>query len=370
MAPRVGLKRIAILGSTGSVGKQALEVARLHRQSLRVAGLACRRASTTFTEQIAEFQPQIASVAGSDPNLLDRLATDPSIDLVVVALPGVLGLKPTLAALAAGKKVATANKEALVAAGPLIKQVLADVSEAALYPVDSEHSALWQCLRGEDPKSIRRLLITSSGGALRDWPPEVVSTASVAAVLNHPTWPGMGRKITVDSATLMNKALEVIEAHHLFGIPFEDIDVVLHPQSAVHGFVEFTDGSVKAQVGPPDMRIPLQVALLHPDRGVAPWGGLERGKFEWTFSPVDVARYPALLLGYTAGKLGGTAPAVLNAANEEAVSLFLAGAIPFGEIVSLVEATLMAHAPGAADSLDAILAADKWARSRVNAVLR
>ncbi len=360
-------RRLVILGSTGSVGTQALDVVRAHPDRLKVVALAAGRAGAAFDAQVAEFEPAHA-VRGSDgPDALNRLATLPEADIVLVGVPGIVGLGPTLAALEAGKIVATANKETLVAAGDLVMATLARNPGAALHPVDSEHSAIWQCLWGEDPRGVRRIVITSSGGALRDKPLEALAAATVDEVLAHPTWPAMGRKVTVDSATLMNKALEVIEAHHLFGLPYEAIEVVVHPQSAIHGLVEFADGSVKAQVGPADMRIPVQVALLKPDRPAAPWGGLEFTS--WTFRPVDPSRYPALGLGYRAGKQGGTAPAVLNAANEIAVERFLAGDLGFGDIVPLIEQVLNAHVAGPADSLEAVREADAWARDRARTAM-
>lgn len=357
-------RRLAILGSTGSVGSQALDVVRAHPDRLAVAALAAGRGGAAFEAQVQEFRPSQAVGAQDGPDALVRVATSPAVDLVLVAVPGVVGLRPTLAALGAGKIVATANKETLVAAGDLVMATLAATPGAALHPVDSEHSAIWQCVWGEDRQSVRRIVLTASGGALRDRPLGSLASATVSEVLAHPTWPAMGRKITVDSATLMNKALEVIEAHHLFGLPYEAIEVVVHPQSAVHGLVEFADGSVKAQVGPADMRIPIQVALLYPDRPAAPWGGCDLS--DWTFRPVDSARYPALALGYLAGRLGGTAPAVLNAANEVAVERFLAGDLAFGDIVPVVRAVLEAHEVGPADSLDAVLEADRWARERAS----
>ncbi|MBI6546850.1 MAG: 1-deoxy-D-xylulose-5-phosphate reductoisomerase [Cyanobacteria bacterium NC_groundwater_1444_Ag_S-0.65um_54_12] len=375
--------KLAILGATGSVGRQALEVVRAHPERLKVVSLVAGHNLALLEEQWEEFQP--LSLAVADSNSAARLQSRPAaklggkgchilygsqaisqiaaateVDMVLVALSGILGLAPTLAAIRAGKKVAFANKETLVAAGPLVLEALRAEPAAILCPVDSEHSALWQAMWGERASTVRRIVITASGGALRDMPLAAIDQAAVSAVLAHPTWPEMGRKITVDSATLMNKALEVIEAHYLFGIPYDAISVVLHPQSAVHGLVEFVDGSIKAQVGPPDMRIPLQIALLYPERQPAPWEKLELAN--WTFAPIDPERYPALELGYQAGRLGGTAPAVLNAANEIAVERFLGGEIAFGEIVSLVRDVLFSHTPGSADTLEEVLAADAWAR--------
>jgi len=287
--------------------------------------------------------------------------------MVLLGVPGLAGLAPTLAAIGAGKVVATANKETLVAAGDLVMAALASNPAAALHPVDSEHSAIWQCLRGEDPAAVRQIFLTSSGGALRDKPVAGLAAATVAEVLAHPTWPAMGRKITVDSATLMNKALEVIEAHHLFGLDYAGIEVAIHPQSAVHGLVVFADGSVKAQVGPPDMRVPLQVALLHPERPPAPWGGFQPGT--WSFLPVDPDRYPAVALGYEAGRRGGTAPAVLSAANEVAVAAFLSGSLAFGDLIPAVAEVLRAHSDSPADSVAGVLDADAWARERAARVV-
>jgi 1-deoxy-D-xylulose-5-phosphate reductoisomerase len=362
------VRRLAILGSTGSVGRQALEVVAAHPDRLEVVGLAAGRKSAEFEDQCARWRPRLAVSAADGPGDLIALAASPEVDVVVVGVPGLVGLEPTLAAIAAGKTVATANKETLVAAGDLVTCALARNPGAALHPVDSEHSAIWQCLRGEDPEAVARIVLTSSGGALRDRPRSQLASATVAEVLAHPTWPAMGRKITVDSATLMNKALEVVEAHHLFRLPYDAIDVVIHPQSAVHGLVVFRDGSVKAQVGPPDMRVPLGVALLHPERPPAPWGGLNLDT--WSWSAVDLDRYPALALGYAAGRRGGTAPAVLNAANEVAVRRFLDGELRFGDIVPAVASILADHDEQAADTLAAVLAADAWARERAALVIR
>jgi 1-deoxy-D-xylulose-5-phosphate reductoisomerase len=361
------VKRLAILGSTGSVGAQALEVVRRFPDRLRVVGLASGRGGETFETQVAEFNPRHVASGADGAGALVQIAVQPDVDIVVVAVPGIVGLSPTLAALEAGKVVATANKETLVAAGHLVMAALARSPDAALHPVDSEHSAIWQCLRGEIAAAVRRIIITSSGGALRDRPLATLGSASVAEVLAHPTWPAMGRKITVDSATLMNKALEVIEAHHLFALPYEAIEVVIHPQSAVHGLVEFVDGSVKAQVGPADMRIPLQVALLFPERPPAPWCGLDLTA--WTFQPVDPDRYPALELGYRAGCQGGAAPAVLNAANEAAVEAFLAERIAFGDIVPVVAEALAKHPQADTATLDGIRKADEWARAFVGGAI-
>jgi 1-deoxy-D-xylulose-5-phosphate reductoisomerase len=376
-------RRLAILGSTGSIGTQALEVVAAHPGRFAVCALAAGANVALLQEQALahpaarlavrddEAARQLATRLGrpvlAGAGALVDLAVDPDIDTVVVGLSGAMGLEPTLAALRAGKKVAFANKETLVAGGALVMATARNTPGAEILPVDSEHSALWQVLRGEPVESVARLLITASGGALRERPLAELAGATVAEALAHPTWPSMGRKITVDSATLMNKALEVIEAHYLFGVPYEAIEVLIHPQSAIHGLVEFVDGSLKAQVGPADMRIPIQVALLHPERPAAPWG---RTVFaDWNFLPVDPARYPALALGYEAGRRGLTLPTVLNAANEVAVEDFLAGRIPFGAIVPTVARVLETHDPWEPSSLEAILEADRWARDRARTLL-
>jgi 1-deoxy-D-xylulose-5-phosphate reductoisomerase len=275
----------------------------------------------------------------------------------------VVGFAPTLAALEAGKPVALANKETLIMAGHLVTRAAA-ASGAPLLPIDSEHSAIWQCLQGEEPyaERVRRLLLTASGGALRDQPLDALADVTPDQALQHPTWT-MGRKITVDSATLMNKGLEVIEAHWLFGLPYECIEVVIHHQSVIHSLVEFVDGSVKAQLGLPDMRLPIQYALTHPRRLPAPVPPLDLAALgALTFTSVDRERYPCLALACAAGSRGGTYPTVLNAANEEAVERFLSGGLRFIDIASLLEAALGAHEGTPHPSLEEVLAADAWAR--------
>ncbi|MEB3298840.1 MAG: 1-deoxy-D-xylulose-5-phosphate reductoisomerase [Candidatus Sericytochromatia bacterium] len=375
-------RRLVILGSTGSIGRQALEVAAAHPDRLEVVGLAAGRNLDVFVEQARAFPSAKLSVAAEADALalstvLERpvahgvaamvdMAGGEGADLVLVGVSGALGLSPTLAALRAGRKVAFANKETLVAAGDLVMATLRAHPEAELWPVDSEHSALWQCLRGEEPGAVRRVVLTASGGALRELSLDQLEGATVDQVLAHPTWPSMGRKITVDSANLMNKALEVIEAQVLFGLDLEQVEVWIHPQSAVHGLVEFRDGSIKAQVGPADMRIPIQVALLYPERPESPWTG---GWWpQWDFRPVDPIRYPALALGYRAGKAGQGLPAVLNAANEVAAARFLAGELSFGAIVPLVEAVMGRHRPVELVTEDQVWALDAWARSEAAAM--
>jgi 1-deoxy-D-xylulose-5-phosphate reductoisomerase len=289
------------------------------------------------------------------------MVTDPRCDVVVVAIPGARALQPTLAALRAGKEVALATKEVLVMAGALVMKA---AGERGIRPIDSEHSAIWQCLWGEDRKNVRRLIITSSGGPFWGRPELDLDQVTVEEALNHPRW-SMGPKVTIDSATLMNKGLEIIEAHHLFAIPLQDISVTIHPQSAVHSLVEFIDGSLKAQLGRPDMRLPIAVALAYPDRlpeAVPPTPIEELSGL--TFYRVDEVRFPSVRLAREAAMRGGGHPAVLNAANEEAVNAFLAHQIPFTSIVSSVARTLEAF-PGCGDTLEEILEADRWTRDYI-----
>lgn len=358
------MKRVALLGSTGSIGRQTLDVVRWHPDEFSVSALVASRPSDTFSAQVAEFRPRIACVTSNDGEapLMD-LATDPEIDLLVVATSGTVGFRPTIAALAAGKPVALANKETLIMAGHLVTEA-ASLSGAPLLPIDSEHSAIWQCLQGEQPyrERVRRLLLTASGGALRDRDLASLGDVTPEQALQHPTW-SMGPKITIDSATLMNKGLEVIEAHWLFGLPFECIDVVIHHQSVIHSLVEFIDGSVKAQLGVPDMRLPIQYAMAHPRRLSAPAERLDLTSVgSLTFTDVDHERYPCLELAYDAGRRGGTYPTVLNAANEVAVARFLGGSLAFARIAALIAAVLEAHAARPVPALEEVIAADQWAR--------
>ncbi|HLQ62620.1 MAG TPA: 1-deoxy-D-xylulose-5-phosphate reductoisomerase [Candidatus Acidoferrales bacterium] len=348
--------KIAILGATGSIGRQALDVIDRYPDRFQVFGLVSgRRPPDRRTALVVQAGEPDAEAR------IEAMVTDPACDLVLVAIPGAAALKPTLAALAAGKKVALANKECLVMAGDL---VTAAARSGALRPVDSEPSAIWQCLWGESPASVSRLVLTGSGGPFWSRPDLDLDTVSVEQALNHPRW-SMGPKVTVDSATLMNKGLEVIEAHHLFALPLDRIQVVIHPQSVVHSLVEFVDGSLKAQLGLPDMRLPIAVALAYPDRlpgAVPPAEVSNLGTLD--FLPLDARRFPAVGLARQAGAAGAPLPAVLNAANEEAVLSFLAGALPFSGIVRLVAEALEAF-PGGGGSLQEILEADRWARGYV-----
>jgi 1-deoxy-D-xylulose-5-phosphate reductoisomerase len=359
------VKRIALLGSTGSIGQQTLDVVRWHPDEFEVVALVASRTSARFESQVAEFSPRLTCLTLTDGG--DRLvdiACNPNVDLLVVATSGTVGFHPTIAALQAGKPVALANKETLIMAGHLVTEA-ASASGAALLPIDSEHSAIWQCLQGEEPWSERvgRLLLTASGGAFRDRPTSSLGDVTPEDALKHPTW-NMGKKITIDSATLMNKGLEVIEAHWLFGIGFDRIDVVIHHQSVIHSLVEFVDGSVKAQLGLPDMRLPIQYAMAHPRRLSTPVDRLDLATLsQLTFASVDSGKYPCLALAYAAGRQGGTSPTVLNAANEIAVARFLDNDLPFMAIANLIDAALQVHTSRQSPSLDEVLEADAWARN-------
>ncbi len=359
------MKRLAVLGSTGSIGTQTLDVVRWHPSEFSIAALVAARPSSLFDAQLAEFRPALSCLTSAEgTDRLVEIATHADVDLLVVATSGTVGFAPTIAALEAGKPVALANKETLIMAGHLVTAAAARTG-APLLPIDSEHSAIWQCLAGEEPYSerVRRLLLTASGGAFRDRPASSLGSVTPAEALKHPTW-NMGPKITIDSATLMNKGLEVIEAHWLFGLPFECIDVVIHHQSVIHSLVEFIDGSVKAQLGVPDMRLPIQYALAHPRRLPAFAPSLDLASVaQLTFSAVDAEKYPCLDLAYRAGKTGGTAPTVLNAANEVAVARFLAEDLPFTSIAELIANALDTHTPVASPSLNEVLEADKWSRA-------
>ncbi|MBV9172427.1 MAG: 1-deoxy-D-xylulose-5-phosphate reductoisomerase [Chloroflexi bacterium] len=359
------MKSIAVLGSTGSIGRQTLDVVRWHPDEFRVVALVAGRPSEVFEAQVREFGPPLMCLTSSDgADQLVDIACDPRVDMLVVATSGTVGFAPTIAALEQGKPVALANKETLIMAGHLVRAAAAR-SGAALLPIDSEHSAIWQCLQGEEPyaERIRRLLLTASGGAFRDRSVASLADVTPAEALKHPTWT-MGPKITVDSATLMNKGLEVIEAHWLFDLTFDRIDVVIHHQSVIHSLVEFVDGSVKGQLGVPDMRLPIQYALAHPRRLQAFAERLDLTAIgQLTFAAVDAAKYPCLGLAFAAGRAGGTAPTVLNAANEEAVARFLAHDLAFLDIARVIDAALSAHLPVAEPSLEQVLVADNWARA-------
>jgi 1-deoxy-D-xylulose-5-phosphate reductoisomerase len=372
-------KGIAILGSTGSIGTTALRVLDRQRERFTVVALTAFNNAAMLAEQVQTWKPAFvglvndggvdlpdAWVRGADA--LVEAATHPDVDIVINAVVGAAGLDATLAALDAGKRVALANKETLVVAGELAQAACAR-SGGELVPVDSEHSAILQCLGGRDRRNtddVRRLVITASGGPFRTWSNERIANATLADALNHPIW-RMGRKITVDSATLANKALEVIEAHFLFGIPYDKIDVVVHPQSIVHSMVEFTDGSVLAQMGVPSMELPVLYALTYPERvedsGVPRFDPVQASPL--TFEPVRLDAFPALRLGLEAGRAGGAAPAVFNAANEQAVALFLENRMTFADIPASIDAALAAHAGMTAVDKASLMAADAAARATV-----
>jgi len=372
-----GPRGVAVLGSTGSIGRSTLAVLRRQREHFRVVALTAGRNVEEFDAQVAEWEPAYAGLAAAEngtrypsgPDVLLQAATHPGVDVVVNAVVGAAGLDATLAALKAGKRVALANKETLVMAGELVAQA-ACAGGGELVPVDSEHSAVLQCVTGRDP-GLARLILTCSGGPFRDWPAERVRQATVEEALRHPTW-RMGSKITVDCATLANKALELIEAHHLFGLSYDALEVVVHPQSIVHAFTEFCDGSVIAQVGFPSMELPILYALTHPgrlpDSGVRRFDPVAAGSL--TFEPVRTDVFRALGAGVAAGRAGGISPAVFNAANEVAVSSFLEGRIPFGRISEVIESVLDEHTPAPAATLAAVREADRWARERALVYVR
>ncbi|HLU83046.1 MAG TPA: 1-deoxy-D-xylulose-5-phosphate reductoisomerase [Trueperaceae bacterium] len=366
------MKTIAVLGSTGSIGTQALDVARW--RGYRVVGLAAGTNADLLVKQAQEFRPAVVScsadvAAAVRPHLppgtslvagegaADEVATLES-DVVVAAIPGMAGLRPTAAALVEGRHVALANKEALVVAGPLV-MALAEQYGATITPVDSEHSGLYQCLRGEPREAVDTLVLTASGGPFLAGPADL-ATVTREQALRHPNW-SMGPKVTVDSATLFNKGLEVLEAHFLFGMPLDKIEVVIHPQSLVHALVRFTDGSLKAQLGPHDMRLPIQYALEGPARPPTPLAALPLVGL-WHFLVPDVVRFPSLALAYQAGEMGGVAPAYLNAADEVAVAAFLAGRLSFVGIPEVL-ASVLAAAPDVALTWEAIAQADSEARA-------
>ena len=362
---------VVLLGSTGSIGQQTLEVIRTLSPAFRITGLAAGRNIKLLKEQIEEFKPaMVYSQAKLDQELsskyvsMEQMASDNEADIIVVATSGKAGLSPTLAALKAGKTVALASKEVLVMAGTLVMEE-ARRYHAQLNSIDSEHSAIWQCLRGEESKP-RKIFLTASGGPFYHYSNTQLGTVTVEEALHHPVW-NMGTKISIDSATLMNKGLEAIEAHWLFNVPFENIELLFHPQCIVHSMVEFNDGSIKAQMGFPDMRIPIQYALSYPLRlpnpTILPFDFT--GLSPLTFEPIDTNKFPCLKLALEAGARGGTYPTVLCAADEVAVELFLSRQIEFIDIATLIEETLQRHQVINNPGIDDILQVDLWARDFV-----
>lgn len=378
------MKGISILGSTGSIGCNTLKVIE-HLGDFRVVALAAGRNMQKLAEQTAKYRPELVSVDNNEcaekflkelhtlgaavPKVesgekgLIAVATHEAADTVVSATVGAVGFVPTLRAIEAGKRVALANKETLVMAGELMTKA-AERSGAEILPVDSEHNAIHQCLRGERKSEVKRLILTASGGPFRDKTKTEIESATREQALNHPNWK-MGDKITIDSATLMNKGLEVIEARWLFGFDADQISVVVHPQSVIHSMVEMVDGSIIAQMGVTDMKHAIQYALTYPERKETCLPSLDlRQMNQLTFEEPDMERFPCLGLAYKALKTGGTMPAALNAANEMAVKAFLDGQIPFSEIAETDEAVMEEHRPGPASDLDSILETDRWARER------
>jgi 1-deoxy-D-xylulose-5-phosphate reductoisomerase len=374
------VKNLAILGSTGSIGQSALAVVDAHPDRLRVAALAAGDNAGLLAEQVARYHPSLVAMATADG--ADRLrracgglaativsgtdglvavATHAPVDIVICASSGTAGLEAVLAAIDAGKTIALANKEVLVMAGELVTEA-ARRRGIAILPVDSEHNAIHQCLHGRDRREVRRVILTASGGPFRDFTPDALEKADAPAALQHPTW-RMGRKITIDSATLMNKGLEVIEAHWLFGVTADQIDVVIHPQSIVHSMVELTDGSVLAQLGVTDMRLPIQYACSYPERWEAALPSLDltrAGRLEFHAPARD--RFPCLDLAYRALRTGGTLPVVLNAANEIAVEFFLEGKLGFTAIPRVIQKAMDAHDVERVTTLEVVRRVDAWAR--------
>jgi len=369
---------VAILGSTGSIGVNTLQVIAHHPEKLKVVALSAGSNVSLLCEQAARFRPEVVCIGDQslarelknnlDPSIrivvgeegLQTCASWPSADAVVVAIVGSAGLPPTCAAARAGKRICLANKEALVAGGQLVMNLVRQ-HQATLLPIDSEHSAIFQCLAGNNAP-LNRIYLTASGGPFRNASIEQLSQVKPADALRHPNW-NMGAKVTIDSATLMNKGLEVIEAHWLFGLTWQQIQVVVHPQSVIHSMVEFIDGSILAQLGAPDMRLPIQVALMHPERWPSPATKLNLLELaELTFEAPDTTRFPCLELAYAAGKAGGTMPVVLNAANEVAVQLFLQHQLAFTSIPKVVETCMARHQLEEATDISIIMATDKQAR--------
>ncbi|MTJ49163.1 1-deoxy-D-xylulose-5-phosphate reductoisomerase [Dolichospermum sp. UHCC 0259] len=381
------MKAITLLGSTGSIGTQTLDIVSEHPDKFRIVGLAAGRNVDLFAAQIRQFRPQIAAISAAEklPELKEAikdlnpqpilLAGEAGVievarygdsQTVVTGIVGCAGLLPTIAAIEAGKDIALANKETIIAGAPVVLP-LVEKHGVKLLPADSEHSAIFQCLQGVPKDGLRKILLTASGGAFRDWPVEKLPEVKVADAIKHPNW-SMGRKITVDSATLMNKGLEVIEAHYLFGVDYDNIEIVIHPQSIIHSLIELQDTSVLAQLGWPDMRLPLLYALSWPERVYTNWERLNLVKSgDLTFREPDHQKYPCMGLAYAAGRAGGSMPAVLNAANEQAVALFLDEKIHYLDIARCIEFVCDRHQNDNTQnpSLDDILAADKWARQEV-----
>ncbi len=381
------MKRLSILGSTGSIGVNTLDIVSQFPGRFEVVSLSAGRNKELLKRQILQFRPKLVSVLDQElsevlqrelPNVrveivhgvegLIRVATHPEVDQVVSAIVGAVGLIPTLSAIKTGKPIALANKESLVMAGKIMMEE-ARKNHVQILPVDSEHSAIFQSLLGHQKEDVHRLILTASGGPFRDSPLSRLHDVTVNEALNHPRWT-MGKKITIDSASLMNKGLEVIEAHWLFNIPVEKIVVLIHPQSVVHSMVEYVDGSIVAQMGITDMKIPISYALSFPERLNLNLPPLDLSRSEaLTFSPPDFQRFPCLRLAYQSIEMGETMPAILNAANEVAVSAFLEGSLKFTEIPPLLQRVMGEHEVKPVHTIEDILKADHWARERAKALL-
>ncbi len=384
------MKAITLLGSTGSIGTQTLDIVEHHPDKFRLVGIAAGRNVTLLAEQVRQFKPEIVAIrdesklaelkeaiADVDPQPQVLAGADGIVEVarygdaeaVVTGIVGCAGLLPTIAAIEAGKDIALANKETLIAGGPVVLP-LVEKHGVKLLPADSEHSAIFQCLQGLPNGGLRRIILTASGGAFRDWPVEKLKDVTVADAIKHPNW-SMGRKITVDSATMMNKGLEVIEAHYLFGMDYDHIDTLIHPQSIIHSLIETQDTSMLAQLGWPDMRLPLLYAISWPERIFTDWKPLDLAQLATlTFKNPDHAKYPCINLAYEAGRAGGSMTAVLNAANEQAVALFLDEKITYLDIPKVIEEVCDRNRDHltATPSLQDILDADQWARQEVIAV--
>ena len=379
------MKRITLLGSTGSIGTQTLDIVAEYPQEFQIVGMTAGGNIDLFAQQIRQFQPEIVAIANDrkigelkeaiadlpqPPIMLagaegiETVAAYGDAEAVVTGIVGCAGLLPTIAAIKAGKNIALANKETLIAGGEVVVPLVKKYG-VKLLPADSEHSAIFQCLQGVPENGLRRIILTASGGAFRDRPTSEMTNVTVADALKHPNW-AMGKKITIDSATLMNKGLEVIEAHYLFDVDYDHIEIVIHPQSIIHSLIELTDTSVLAQLGIPDMRLPLLYALSYPDRLPTQWERLDLVKCgTLTFRAPDHQKYPCMDLAYAAGRAGGTMPAVLNAANEQVVELFLQERIRYSQIADLIKYVCDHHDCVSHPELEDILAADRWARSTV-----
>ena len=384
------MKAITLLGSTGSIGTQTLDIVQHNPDKFRLVGIAAGRNVTLLAEQVRQFKPEIVAIRDESKlaDLKDAIAdVDPQpqilagadgivevarygdAEAVVTGIVGCAGLLPTIAAIEAGKDIALANKETLIAGGPVVLP-LVEKHRVKLLPADSEHSAIFQCLQGLPEGGLRRIILTASGGAFRDWPVERLKDVTVADAVKHPNW-SMGRKITVDSATMMNKGLEVIEAHYLFGMDYDHIDTLIHPQSIIHSLIETQDTSMLAQLGWPDMRLPLLYAISWPERIFTDWKPLDLAQLATlTFKEPDHAKYPCINLAYEAGRAGGSMTAVLNAANEQAVAMFLDEKIHYLDIPKVIEKVCDRNRDHltATPSLQDILDADQWARAEVIAV--